>query len=495
MIGSEPHRIPSRSVAAHLRHFGGSVLTLPERAANLGFIRAARSRVGELSTRRWLLLVLGLGFAIRLVLAPFTAQTDLETFSESSVTMAYGGSPYTYLVIYPPGWVFVLNLLGRGVQLFVPASGILVVNPNLLRLFMLYGTIFPTALNVPVYSVLEKLLLWGFDLLLSGLLYQIVRESGGSVRAARLAFALWFVNPLVVTVSGVHGAYDVIPSFFGVAGIYLLVHRFPLSSGAAVAAGVTLKIFPLFLIPVVAVLLYRQAHGRLSQFARGLAAWGAGAGGVLLVALWPPGIFRAAYLAVSTGPSVGQSFGGFWFYSLTSLPDAGGPRSWLYHNSQEVAYIALVVAGVSILLVAALLFRRARVVNTVSSPVTYAAFLSFAMVYTIQPITQPQYLLWTLPWLILIAIQDRRLLPAIVWISSLTLFFYYLGLEGPYYLLEPFAQFTPWLTFERVVTSVAAWQTEVSLIRMVVTIAVFLVLLYATIRGFRELVRRPEATG
>ncbi|HTT26172.1 MAG TPA: glycosyltransferase 87 family protein [Thermoplasmata archaeon] len=472
---------------ARLQRIGSAVLHAPDRVAGLGPVRRARDRIAALPDRRWFLFVLGIGLGIRVLLGPFTAQTDLDTFAESSTSLAYGGSLYTYLIVYPPGWLYILNLLGRLVQVFVPANGIIVVDPNLLRLTMFYGNIFPTTLSVTPYALMEKSLLWSFDLLMSFLLYQIVLEWSGSVRGARMAFALWFLNPLVITATAVHGAYDGIPSFFLLAGIYLLLHRYPLSSGAAIGAGIGLKLFPIVILPLVALILYRQGHRKLGALARSGGAWLLGAGGILAVLYWPPNIVRNSISAVATGPGVGQSFGGFWIYSVTSLPGAAGPRSWLYYNAFLISTVAIIAVVAAVVTVAFLLRRRLGAADSFGPPVAYAAFLMLVASYTVPTITQAQYLLWTLPWLILVAAMDGRLLPTILWISSLTLVFYYLGLEGPYYLLLPAAQFAHWISYSTVLASVASWQSEITWIRTTVTIAVFVVLVYAAIRSVWEL--------
>ena len=98
-------------------------------------------------------------------------------------------------------------------------------------------------------------------------------------------------------------------------------------------------------------------------------------------------------------------------------------------------------------------------------------------------------------FVVLAATLDRRLLLASLWVSSLTLVFYYVGLEGPYDLFLPIAQFTGAISYATVSASVAAWQSEISVVRTAITIAVFVVLAYALARSFRGLVpsRRTKA--
>ncbi len=483
---------PGPSAWTTAKRWGLAMLRAPESLANLGPVRRLRERVGSLPDRSWFLLVVGLGLAVRIALAPFTQETDVETFAESSVTMAYGGGAYTYLIVYPPGWIDLLNLLGRSVQLFTPADGILLVNPTLLRLTMLYGPIFPTAMNVTAYTLLEKSLLWMGDLLISGLIYQIVQESTGSKRAARLGFALWFLNPLVITVSSVHGAYDVLPSLFAVGSLFLLIHRYPVSSGAALGVGVLLKLFPVFLVGLVAAVLLRQAGGRFRDFLVGGVAWLAGFGGILLVTLWPPGILSDYVISATTGPSIGESFGGFWIYSLTSVPGASGFRNWIFLHTAEVGLLTGAITLVAVALIAVVYWRRSTVPDRMTPRLACACFASIAVSYTALAVTQPQYLIWTLPWLILVATLDRRLLLTVLWISGLTLAFYYVGLEGPYFLFLPVAQFTPWLSYSTVAASVMAWQAEISTIRTVVEVAVFAALAFALARTLLTLAARDR---
>ena len=204
--------------------------------------------------------ILALGLFVRFLLAPYSMQADLVVDGRATLTMVYGGGPYTYPIIYPPGFSYLLNAEGRALAILYAPSTFLAPNSALLTRHAWLGFIQPSYVPGPGYAIAEKAPLFLFDLLTGILLSVIVKERGGSEATSRLVFALWFLNPLTIVESSLHGAFDTIPTFFLLATLYLLLHDRSLVAGVALALGTALKIFPAVFIPLLLaclVLRYR----------------------------------------------------------------------------------------------------------------------------------------------------------------------------------------------------------------------------------------------
>ena len=166
--------------------------------------------------------VLVIGLLVRYALALYSAEQDSVTFAAASLSMAYGQSPYTYLVFYPPGWVFLLGLIGRSFSLLFGVGSILAVPTGLSQLNGLsYAWYESPFYPTPGFEVFFKSFIFVFDVLNGLLIYIIALERTGNSRAALAGGGLWFLNPLVIFVSAIHGTYDAIPAFLVLLAYYL----------------------------------------------------------------------------------------------------------------------------------------------------------------------------------------------------------------------------------------------------------------------------------
>ncbi len=453
-------------------------------------IRRLRRWMASLRRREWIILVIGAGLAVRFVLAPYTFQTDLETYTESSVTMVFGGTLYSYLIVYPPGWVLLLDLFGRSTELFVSAPLLLQSRPEFFTLFFALGPIQPTALQVPLYSLIEKSFLFVFDVLVGLLLYVIAQEATGSEQTARYALVLWMFNPLVILSEAVHGAYDVLPTFLVLAGIFLLLKGRPLTSGLSLGLGVVAKLFPALFAPLFIALIW-QRHRRIGRaFLRDLGWLGAGVATAAAVVLWPPDVLSNYVLLAGTGPKVGENFGGFAEYALLWPRNIPGASTWLFYHSGLVIDISTAIAVPVIAWVAWTLARSGHALSF-QKPLLFAGAATVVTIFFMLPHTQVQYLLWCLPFLTLLVAQGRLRVP--FWgITAAASLVYLVGLSGPLYLVEPLATYTPFLPFPVVAQNMLSWQTYLPAIRGLTTIFTFFMLAYVAFRSFGFLVRERK---
>lgn len=212
-------------------------------------------------------LIFGLAILIRLILGAFSFHPDIQAFNLGGWVVSQGHifDFYDYLsrlpqdnplaqnypadfFIYPPLiyfyhglFAFLFNNLLR-----LPAYGVFVVD--------LANALGNWQLNF--HLLLIKLPYLIFDLLSAYLIMKLFSQK----REQILAMVLWLFNPVNLYATYLMGQFDVIPTFFVLLALYLVVNRSRfawqnnLLAAAALGLGASFKIYPLFfLIPLAAL--------------------------------------------------------------------------------------------------------------------------------------------------------------------------------------------------------------------------------------------------
>ena len=174
--------------------------------------------------------ILGLGLALRLVLANFgTLALDQNTFIAWSGNLITGGLKnfYNGWSDYLPGYLYVLWLLGKINSLKIIDPGILYKLPAIL-----------------------------FDIATGLLIYQIIKNIKDK-KWALIGSAVYIFNPAIFANSALWGQVDTITAFFSVLAVYL-AGRGSLASAAALGLGTLVKPQAAFTAPVVLLLMIRD---------------------------------------------------------------------------------------------------------------------------------------------------------------------------------------------------------------------------------------------
>ena len=206
--------------------------------------------------RRPLVRVLIIGLIIRAVLTPLLTPNYDMTYWMRIMNMADGGLSL-YVVdgyYYTPPWGYFLSFLALIASMFGIPYGTRV--PDLS--FGMGGDVM-SSVDAPIFSdivptlafaVLVKAFLIIIDLAVAVLLYRLVKERFGEENAVAVA-VLWFLCPLVIVESSVHGMFDCIAVLFAVIGVGLLSKRRYALAGAAVSLAMLTKLFAVFLLPLL----------------------------------------------------------------------------------------------------------------------------------------------------------------------------------------------------------------------------------------------------
>jgi hypothetical protein len=288
---------------------------------------------------RWPLLGwLGVGLAVRLALMPFTVSADLLAVYWRSHLIAYDGQVFgSYLVNMGAHYTHALSLRLFGFLLPPPDelwtdpwwwsdSGALSaqVQREVSTSDAAFQTLFALKLPYLVADIATGLLLLA---LLAGAGAAWHRRRSATSEAAyraemaptidplllRRAWAFWMLSPIGLYASYLFGRYEALAVVFVVAALLCAERDRPWWSAVLLGIGVTMRAYPLLLIPFFALVVFRRP---LQQ-----AAWGA-------VALAPFAAVMASnrLLAGTVGElSRLQDFAtGSTFFAITLPVDAEG---------------------------------------------------------------------------------------------------------------------------------------------------------------------------
>ena len=110
----------------------------------------------------------------------------------------------------------------------------------------------------PAFTILVKYILTIFDLVTGYLIYVLVKDHTGNDKKATAAFGLWFLCPIVIYTSAIHGMFDVIAVMTLVLTVLLLFRRRYGLAGAVFAVSIFTKFFPFYLTLILLVLVIKQ---------------------------------------------------------------------------------------------------------------------------------------------------------------------------------------------------------------------------------------------
>lgn len=299
-------------------------------------------------------LLLGLALLLRLALAPLTEGWDFHAFAQLAGFVNQGHDVYAM----------------RRSQMQLPWAYL----PLCLNMFAGLGWL-STHLGVP-FRLMGKLPIIIADVEIGWLLYSALLRRGHSEHLAIMGMSLYLFNPLVIYNSAVVGRFDAIALVF-----LLLALEYASTAlfAPAFALSIAAKTFPLFLIPVLALGRDRASWRRL--------AWAA-----VLVCL-----FSLPFVLTDLKGVIG-----YLLYDTRS--PWLGRLSW-YSALQSFAGLSA-AQTLSIARTGSLLFPLA-LLTLLRRPLYIKAAAGLALFIVFNRAVYEQYLLWPLPFLIVVALHYR----------------------------------------------------------------------------------------
>lgn len=334
-----------------------------------------------------ILKILVIGIILRVILSFSTFHSDIVPFDFAGTVLAKGNilSFYDYLWNLPQGYPF-LTVYPRNLFNYPPAvyfflGGVSrvftwMVDPAVHSNFVLNFTSTLGNWQLNLLLLLLKLPYFAFDIAIAYLLAALFKTE----REKLLAFSFWMFNPITLYATYMMGQFDVIPTFFTIVCLYLVVKnagklesRSLLLESILLGAGGAFKIFPLmFLIPLAA--LKKGWLDRIKIVAVGIATYFL----TILPFLSSKGFRATALLAGQTTKSL-----------YAQIPISGGE-----------SIILFVVAVVFFYLL--FLIRRTAPENL------WKNFFIMLLIFFIFTHYHPQWFLWITPFFIIDLVRNPK---------------------------------------------------------------------------------------
>ena len=342
------------------------------------------------------------GLAIRLVLTPITQFTydAVVWYSTGNDMLAGQGLYYAKTYSYPPFWAYTYFpfLLIASLLADPRTFATHVSQMDWISLSLGYS---PTILS-PVSLVVIKLPLIIGDVATGFLLFRFMKTYSGP-GLARKAYVFWLFNPIVIWTSAVHGTLDVLPAMFTLLAFVLLVESKYLQSGISISIATLYKLYPLYLVPLYAILVwthmgkersfkehFRPKVQRMSLFV--------GGGFLPFLAVLPFVSTSNLLHAVSTRQAYLSSMGGLSPWMLNYAPGFG----WMWDfASKHLTIIDLATTSLSITVSTLAGWTLVRKGPTDVLGVVNAHVLAVSAIYLTLVTVNPQYVLWILPFLMI----------------------------------------------------------------------------------------------
>lgn len=406
----------------------------------------------------WLLVATGL--AIRLLLAPFTSTPpDVAVWYREAAHGLLGVPTYVRAGFsYPPVWAFPLQAIGavsRWVALAPQDLG--THNTTLAVLDAQLPSFGSSVVTTPGFNVAFKLILFCFDLGTGWLVWRCTLRLTSDTRLARRAFALWWLSPLVIFESAVHGSFDTMAAFFVMATLLARIEGRFATCGIALALGVFTKAIPVFLVPllVVSTLVPLPREPQRPVLVNLLRLLGGALVATVIVALpsAASGQLTRMVQGVVSGRSGPSGTGGIGLFGAVNATAFRGLKDLAQDHGTALSVARTVIDAGTALGVAALWPRWRRRFG--ERALLLAGALALAVPVFVQPRAQPQYLLWFLPPLCVLGAASWWSVGGIVGAGVADTAFE-LAVLSPLGFLAPLAQSTGAISMHSV-TSATRW--------------------------------------
>jgi len=214
--------------------------------------------------KRPLVIILAIGLLIRIILIPLATYNYDIPFWATTIQHAQSGSGLYDLTgyYYTPVWGYILGFLGLIANFLfgIPSYGIMADSliPSITADWDYYGTVVVS----PAFSIFIKAVLTIVDILCAYLIYVIVKKFGYDEKKAVLAFGLWFLCPIVIYTTAVHGMFDNISILFMLLTLFMIMDRRYFLAGTMFSLAAFTKYFPVYLIFIFLIYILKTNEGR-----------------------------------------------------------------------------------------------------------------------------------------------------------------------------------------------------------------------------------------
>lgn len=390
--------------------------------------------------RHPILTILAVGLAIRLIMMSLAVVYDADYWALVLRNLKVGEGLYGLEgYYYTPVWGYVLGMSNFFQSLLLDIGEFAVRVVDLIPIegiegYFLSATVPSLALN---YAVKMPLII--SDVVLSLLVYILVRDLQNDTRKAILACALVFLCPLLIGSSAIIGMPDTISATFAILTLLLAMRGRYFLAGMSISIAVLTKFFPVFFIFILIAYVLRKHHDNCSMAYKNLFL--AIAGGVIMtLIIFLPQIITDnldqcfKFLFDRTGSSVDESILGI-----------------IAGKGRIIVYLAVIV----ITMFFAYRLYHSDEKKLDQSLVKYC-FITVALCMLYPP--APQYMVLLIPFLAYMICIDKKFM--LSWKVFFFSAFLFIGMTNAL-LFTPLAVWTNLISIESVVYVFNLFQTTI----------------------------------
>jgi len=293
-----------------------------------------------------------LGLAIRLALAPFFGHHwDSYVWGEVARELWAGENPYQAALTrtwswgfycYPPPWM-----------LWCAAA-------------------YPAArLSYHAFLLVLKTPLVIADTLLALLLLRFISDRWGEARGS-YAFLAYFLNPLSIYVTAVHGMFDSLAVLLGFAGLLALIDNRQRRGALLLGAGAAVKLYTAYLLPLLLLREYKRSGWKSVLYF------------LLYYSIVPVAFSLPFFLIDPFAYLYAILFGNFGKVGFMSI--------WVFFAGIASPTVVTTAASLLTIVVYLLVLHR-----TYQNDLIYATFALLCTFLALSPKVSPQYVIWILP--------------------------------------------------------------------------------------------------
>lgn len=185
------------------------------------------------------------GILIRCFCIPFTYDYDTYHWAVIIQNIDSGNGLYELFgYYYTPVWGYIMGFIDMFSNTFLSVSELGTHVSGLLTVEDLENMRHVATVTSPEFNALMKIPIILCDLFVGYILYRFVGDWTGDRRKGGLAFALWFLCPIVVYMSSVQGMFDSFSALLILLSILLVLKGHYFSGGFMLALSTLLKLFP-----------------------------------------------------------------------------------------------------------------------------------------------------------------------------------------------------------------------------------------------------------
>jgi hypothetical protein len=295
--------------------------------------------------------------------------------------------------------------------------------------------------NLPLLDFLIKLPIIVSDLLIGLLLLKITTEFAGKQKASRYLY-YWIFNPYVIFISSIWGMFDSIPTLLTLWAVWLFAQKKYDKSALILASAALFKMYSIIISPILAFIYYKnekKLFGAVKYFAIVSAftvfvtffsyfcstiIFGKNSLNTSIALTWQ--LFKGRSSPDWEGSNI--------FFGLTPLTALGALFKQL--NVKTNIPISPILLGLALLIILVKI-RKEKNLNIVKV-FSYVTIVHFT-IYLTYSVVNEQYLIWILPFLLILLALNKLEMFFIYWtISIITMLFIFAHYINLSYFISPY---------------------------------------------------------